>query len=206
MQIPQLPVSSAFLLATLLSLHGLRKRSLSPSGAAAAFAVGYITMSVPLSAFGFALIVFYLTGSRATKVGKALKHRLEEGHQDAGYRSAAQVFCNSLSSAIAAFLWSALYAPRSWAANALHVVNVDLGPKTPYDLNEWCPLTPPPAASWSRTLIFVTLGYVLPTEHARKVFMLRFTSMQTFRMLSRRHTCIGTRHSVPLSTYPNYHS
>ena len=87
MLLPKLPVSGALLFAIALSGHGLRKRSLSPSGAAAAFAVGYTMMSVKLSAFGVALIVFYLTGSRATKVGKALKQKLEEGHTEAGYRN-----------------------------------------------------------------------------------------------------------------------
>lgn len=146
------------ILASALALHGLRKRSLSPSGAAAAFAVGYTTMAVPLVTFGVSLIVFYLTGSRATKVGKALKHKLEEGHQDAGYRNAAQVLCNSLSAAVAALLWSSLYARDSWAATLLDAAGVRVGAKVSYDLERWCPLTPPPAAALSRTLIFITLG------------------------------------------------
>ena len=153
--------STAFSLASLLAGHGLRKRSLSPSGAAAAFAVGYTMMSVRLSTFGVALIVFYLTGSRATKVGKALKQQLEEGHQASGYRNAAQVFCNSLSAAIAALLWSALYDPYSWVTQGLSALDWDLGlgpHKVSFDVDQWCPLTPPPAASWSRVLIFVTLG------------------------------------------------
>ncbi|TFK85704.1 hypothetical protein K466DRAFT_525421 [Polyporus arcularius HHB13444] len=147
------------ILAVSLSAHGLRKRSLSPSGAAAAFAVGYTMMAVPLVAFGVALIVFYLTGSRATKVGKALKTKLEEGHQDAGYRNATQVLCNSFSAAVAALLWSALYEPGSWAAELFDLASVSLGKQVAYDLSGWCPLTPPPAASWSRALLFVTLGH-----------------------------------------------
>ncbi|RPD55335.1 hypothetical protein L226DRAFT_538176 [Lentinus tigrinus ALCF2SS1-7] len=146
-------------LAVFLSVHGLRKRSLSPSGAAAAFAVGYTMMAVPLIAFGVSLIVFYLTGSRATKVGKALKNKLEEGHQEAGYRNATQVLCNSFSAAVAALLWSALYEPGSWAAKLFGLANVSLGEQVPYELSKWCPLTPPPAAAWSRALLFVTLGH-----------------------------------------------
>ena len=153
-----LPFSLPLVLASLLSVHGLRKRSLSPSGAAAAFVVGYTMMSVPLVAFGVSLIVFYLTGSRATKVGKALKHKLEEGHQDAGYRNAAQVLCNSLSAATAALLWSALYEPGSLAAKIFDLVGVNIGAGVRYDLDHWCPLTPPPSAFLSRPLIFVTLG------------------------------------------------
>ncbi|TBU56519.1 integral membrane protein DUF92-domain-containing protein [Dichomitus squalens] len=119
-------------------------------------------MSVRLSTFGVALIVFYLTGSRATKVGKSLKKQLEEGHQDAGYRNAVQVVCNSLSAAIAALGWSALYDPHSWVAQALRSLGWDaeLGRhKVEFDIDRWCPLTPPVAASWSRALVFVTLGH-----------------------------------------------
>lgn len=49
-------------------MHGLRKGSLSSSGAAAAFLVGYGHLANPLKVFGTSLIVFYLVGSRATKV------------------------------------------------------------------------------------------------------------------------------------------
>lgn len=59
--------SYPFLLALLLSGHGLRKKSLSPSGALAAFAVGFLMMSGGVRVFGLALIGFYLAGSRATK-------------------------------------------------------------------------------------------------------------------------------------------
>ena len=82
---------SALLLATLLSVHGLRKRSLSPSGAATAFVVGFGMLSVKLRVFGVGLIVFYLSGSRATKVGKAIKSKLEDTSEAAGYRTAFQV-------------------------------------------------------------------------------------------------------------------
>ena len=78
-------------LSLLLSVHGYRKRSLSPSGAISAFLIGFITMSVPLRIFGVTLIAFYLAGSRATKIGKARKGALEEGHEEAGYRNVWQV-------------------------------------------------------------------------------------------------------------------
>jgi uncharacterized membrane protein len=57
----------ALAVATLLSVHGYRKRSLSPDGAIAAFVIGFTMLSGPLRAFGISLIVFYLLGSRATK-------------------------------------------------------------------------------------------------------------------------------------------
>lgn len=58
-----LPLAAAFL----LSLHGLRKRSLSPSGAGTGFVVGYTILACPLRAFALALLAFYLLGSRVTK-------------------------------------------------------------------------------------------------------------------------------------------
>jgi uncharacterized membrane protein len=61
------PVS--LIIATGLASHGLRKGSLSLSGAIAAFLVGYGHLANPVRAFGTALIFFYLAGSRATKVG-----------------------------------------------------------------------------------------------------------------------------------------
>lgn len=56
-----------FLIALLLSGHGLRKKSLSPSGAFAALVVGFLMMSGGVRVFGLALIALYLAGSRATK-------------------------------------------------------------------------------------------------------------------------------------------
>jgi uncharacterized membrane protein len=58
----------AALIATGLSLHGYRKGSLSRSGAIAAWVVGYGHVANPLKLFGTTMIVFYLVGSRATKV------------------------------------------------------------------------------------------------------------------------------------------
>jgi uncharacterized membrane protein len=61
----------AALVATGLAGHGLRKGSLSASGAAAAWLAGYAHLANPLKLFGVTMIVFYLAGSRATKVGGA---------------------------------------------------------------------------------------------------------------------------------------
>lgn len=78
-------------LSVLLSLQGLRRRSLSPSGALCAVVIAFIMMAVPLRVFGVSCIVFYVLGSRATKVGKTLKGRLEVGHASEGYRNGWQV-------------------------------------------------------------------------------------------------------------------
>ncbi|THG93062.1 hypothetical protein EW145_g8485, partial [Phellinidium pouzarii] len=58
MRVADLPIVP-LLLATALAVQGLRKRSLSPSGAAAAFAVGALMLSVRVRTFGVSLIVFY---------------------------------------------------------------------------------------------------------------------------------------------------
>ena len=61
-----IPVTAA-ILAALLGLHGLRKKSLSPDGALTAFVVGTGMMAGGLRVFGVTLIGFYLLGSWATK-------------------------------------------------------------------------------------------------------------------------------------------
>lgn len=79
---------TAALLALGLAVHGLRKGSLCKSGALTALLVGYATMANPLPVFGVTLIVFYLTGSRATKVKADVKARLEvEGQQSHSHPS-----------------------------------------------------------------------------------------------------------------------
>lgn len=62
-----MPPLTPLLLAFLLSAHGLRKKSLSPSGAFTAFQVGFLMFGGATRVFGVTLIGFYLIGSRATK-------------------------------------------------------------------------------------------------------------------------------------------
>lgn len=154
--IPLLPL----LLALGLAIHGLRKKSLSPSGAFAAFTVGFLMMSAGSSVFGVSLIVFYLTGSRATKVGKALKSQLEEGHQEAGYRTGWQVFCNSLSAFIASVVWTAMFSRKESGIEELILPEQLKIYRTPYAPDTWCPLSGEYGAGWSRWLVLATLGYV----------------------------------------------
>ena len=183
----QVQVYYPFLLALLLSGHGLRKKSLSPSGALAAFAVGFLMMSGGVRVFGLALIGFYLAGSRATKCeycwkvfinmysentllivdGKKRKAQIEDGYQEAGYRSGWQVLCNSASGFVAAFLWNAAFVPTSIHARIANFVGVDISAmvlrldiRIVYDNQEWCPLSRTVANGWSRTLVLSVLGYV----------------------------------------------
>lgn len=153
--VPVIPL----LLALGLAIHGLRKKSLSPSGAFAAFTVGLFMMSADSSVFGISLIVFYLTGSRATKVGKALKSHLEEGHQEAGYRTGWQVFCNSLSAFIASAVWTALFSRRETGFEELLLPGEMKIFRTPYTPDAWCPLSREYGSGWSRWLVLATLGH-----------------------------------------------
>lgn len=151
-----------FLFATALSVNGLRKRSLSPSGAAAAFLTGISMLSLPLRTPGIVLITFYLLGSSATRAGQPRKAALEDGHDygQGGYRTAAQVFCNSASALIATLAWGALHAPGFpgvRVAEALFGVH-----SVPYRDETWCPLDAGITNGWSRALLFVVLGYVCP--------------------------------------------
>jgi uncharacterized membrane protein len=149
-----------FLFATALSVNGLRKRSLSPSGAAAAFLTGISMLSLPLRTPGIVLIAFYLLGSSATRAGQPRKAALEDGHDNtlAGYRTAAQVFSNSASALVATLAWGALHAPGFpgiRVAEALFGVH-----GVPYADETWCPLDTGITQGWSRALLFVVLGSV----------------------------------------------
>ncbi|EIW68749.1 hypothetical protein TREMEDRAFT_44556 [Tremella mesenterica DSM 1558] len=96
------------LIAVGLAGHGYRKGSLSPSGAIAALLVGYGHLANPLKLFGTTMIVFYLLGSRATKVKAAYKATLEDGPdptKPGGNRDAIQVLSNSLPSLLAALAY-----------------------------------------------------------------------------------------------------
>lgn len=124
-------------LAALLASHGLRRGSLAPSGAAAAFAVGYATLACPTPAFGSMLLAFYLAGSRATRVKAEIKATLEleagghrHGHDGSsaqaahkahagGQRDATQVLCNSLFGAAAACAYRLLFSGAPAATSQL---------------------------------------------------------------------------------------
>ncbi|QRW09926.1 integral membrane family protein [Ceratobasidium sp. AG-Ba] len=155
-----IPVVPA-VLAIVLAAHGIRKKSLSPSGGLAAFVVGFLMMSVPLRGFGISLIIFYLTGSRVTKIGKQLKGSLEEGHNEAGYRSGWQVLCNSFSAFIASSLWAAMFAPGSIHA---YLFGSILPPhlswhRSNFNMDKTCPVNPHIGGGWSRTLLLIALGH-----------------------------------------------
>ena len=94
----------AFIIASLLSFHGLRKRSLSKSGAVAAFFVGFVSFAASIR-FGIILVLFYLTGSQLTKLGAVKKAKLEESYVQGGQRSWIQVFACSILATVCAIAY-----------------------------------------------------------------------------------------------------
>ncbi|KAF8699697.1 hypothetical protein RHS03_07058, partial [Rhizoctonia solani] len=115
-------------------------------------------MSVPLRGFGVSLIVFYLTGSKVTKVGKQIKGKLEEGHDVNGYRSGWQVLSNSFTALVASCLWGALFAPESIHA---YLIGPFVYSWSRVDLNmeKFCPIDPYVGGGWSRALVLVVLAH-----------------------------------------------
>ncbi|KAJ7129425.1 integral membrane protein DUF92-domain-containing protein [Mycena epipterygia] len=168
---PRISIVS-LLLPTLLAAHGLSKKSLSTSGAATAFIVGFIFISgstggpagegLGLKVWGLSLIGFYLLGSRATKYGKQRKRKLEAAYHDYGNRSGWQVLSNSFSAAIACAVWNVLFVPQgvhAWflglTAGALNLPGIT----QTYTSDGWCPLSKDVSAGWSRALLFAALGH-----------------------------------------------
>jgi uncharacterized membrane protein len=156
--IPLIPLT----VATLLSVHGLRSRSLSFSGAVTAFVVGFSILAVPVRTIGVTLIIFYFIGSRATKYGKKRKAQLEDDYQDAGYRSGAQVLCNSFTALLASGIWCLAFAPDifpwSLVNSYIHPGSVLLETVS-YQDGQWCPLDITVSSGLSRAVMFAALGH-----------------------------------------------
>ena len=84
----------AFSIATLIALRGARKKSLSKSGAIAAWLVGFL--SVGSGVRGFVLLFFYQIGSSATKYKKAIKEQRDATASEGSVRGPSQVFACSI--------------------------------------------------------------------------------------------------------------
>jgi uncharacterized protein (TIGR00297 family) len=76
-------------------MDGLRKRSLSESGARSAFVVASLSLATSWRN-GITLLAFYWTSSKLTRFGSKIKGKLEEGVTEGGERGARQVFACSL--------------------------------------------------------------------------------------------------------------
>ncbi|KAJ3339025.1 Transmembrane protein 19 [Gonapodya sp. JEL0774] len=112
----------AIVLCALLASHGIRRKSLSPSGAAAAVLVGLGTFTNGNAGVTAALLVFYLSSSRITKIGHDTKAKLEDGHVEGGQRTAIQVFSNGFTGTALSVLYQVTCAAsvRSFFEDVLH--------------------------------------------------------------------------------------
>ena len=93
MAVDGFPISRGFValvIAVAMAGRGLKKQSLSKSGAMAAFAVGLVSFLASYR-MGITLILFYQSSSSLTKVGNAIKKKLEADHKEGGQRGADQV-------------------------------------------------------------------------------------------------------------------
>lgn len=81
------------IIATLLSIRGRRKKSLSPTGAVTAWMVGYL--SIACGNRGFLLLLFYQLGTMATKYKKELKVKKDGDASKSSVRSPYQVLACS---------------------------------------------------------------------------------------------------------------
>ena len=85
---------------SLLSAHGIKKKSLSLDGALAAFILGLIIFSHPDISWSLILIGFYFSGSTLTKYGAKRKKRYEESYVAGGQRNSIQVLANGFTGAV----------------------------------------------------------------------------------------------------------
>ncbi|CAG8576197.1 12450_t:CDS:2 [Funneliformis mosseae] len=100
-------------------LHGYRKKSLSTSGALAAFSVGFGTLRNDWSVFGVVLLVFYFTGSKLTKYKAERKKQLEEEYLECGQRTASQVYSNALIGTILSVIHQYYYGDGNLSGSCL---------------------------------------------------------------------------------------
>lgn len=82
----------AFAIASLMALRGYKRKSLTASGAVAAWTVGFCSIISGMR--GFLLLLFYLIGTKATKYKIKLKQKFEE--TDASCRGPGQVLACSV--------------------------------------------------------------------------------------------------------------
>jgi len=88
-----------------LAAHGLKRKSLSSSGAVAALVVGGVNMLYGFR-YGSTLVAFYLSSSKLTKYKAEVKKAIEEDYKEGGQRDWTQVLANSLMGTCAAMgLW-----------------------------------------------------------------------------------------------------
>ncbi|DBB02868.1 hypothetical protein WJX77_012348 [Trebouxia sp. C0004] len=85
--------------AALVAWRGYTKKSLSSSGAVAAWIIGTLHLLAGPQ-FGLTLIVFFFSSSKLTKLKEDVKAKLEDDFKSGGQRTATQVIVNSLGGSV----------------------------------------------------------------------------------------------------------
>lgn len=106
-------------IATSLALRAIKRKSLSPSGAIAAWLVGFLSVATGLR--GFVLLFFYQIGTWATKYKKSLKEKKDSTAAEGAARGASQV----LSCSIIAVVLSLV---RTWYCGEEEPIDFDKDP------------------------------------------------------------------------------
>lgn len=89
--------------------------------------------------------------------GKQKKKLLEDGYEEAGYRSGWQVLCNSVWALIASIAWTVSFMPDSFESVLVKSFGINSASNTVYD-GVWCPLDKTIEMGWSRALLMGVLG------------------------------------------------
>lgn len=89
--------------------------------------------------------------------GKQKKKLLEDGYEEAGYRSGWQVLCNSVWALIASIAWTVSFMPGSFESVLVKSFGINSTSDIVYD-GAWCPLDKAIASGWSRALLMAVLG------------------------------------------------
>ncbi|WIA08711.1 hypothetical protein OEZ85_008135 [Tetradesmus obliquus] len=97
-----------------MAKRGIKRKSLSPSGAVAAFIVGLLHMGCGYT-FGAVLIAFFLSSSKLTHLSQERKAACDASFRLGGQRGASQVLCNSAGGALAA---AAAAAAAAWSGGS----------------------------------------------------------------------------------------
>ncbi|CCA69894.1 hypothetical protein PIIN_03834 [Serendipita indica DSM 11827] len=148
----ELPVFS-LLISAIVTWKGLKDGKLSFDGAVAAFFVGFAMLSTPLHVFGITLLVLYFVGSRATRVGKAHKVKMEEGAKvGLGARDAVQACLATPPAFIACLLWRARFTDSRLSAF------IGVQQSKPYNSNTTCAIDPTYGDRVSYALVLAALG------------------------------------------------
>mmetsp|Transcript_13343 Transcript_13343/g.23904 ORF Transcript_13343/g.23904 Transcript_13343/m.23904 type:complete len:287 (+) Transcript_13343:175-1035(+) len=84
----------AVAIAALMAHRGRKRKSLTPSGAMAAFVVGFLSIACGMR--GFLLLLFYLVGTKATKYKNQLKSNLDQSSAESSCRGPSQVLACSV--------------------------------------------------------------------------------------------------------------